>query len=191
MSGVHKPLEDPDQQLHIRHVKADGGFLEDKEVRTGRRGTRGPPQIVPSQLLLASHFDKPCEQMTYKPDPLRFSATERRAGLAELEIPQSRVRKRLQCAPDLRHARKEAQRFFDRKPEDLGDVAVPIGDIERFAVEAAPSATFATHEGGWQKIHLELDLSGPFALRAPPLGAIEGKPARQIPAQPRVRRLRE
>src|ERR1019366_8660199 len=93
MPRVHEPLEDSDQQLHIRHVKADGGFLKDKEVRTGCRGTNRLPRVVPAQLLLTLDIAEACKKMTHKPYPLRFSSAQRRAGLAELDISQSCVGK--------------------------------------------------------------------------------------------------
>ena len=64
-----------------------------------------------------------------------------------------------------------------------------MSSVSRLKRHAA--ADLAAHEGGRQEVHFQFESPGAFALRATPLGAVEGKPARAVTAQARFGNLGE
>src|SRR5579859_6156812 len=124
-------------------------------------------------------------------DALGLPATERRARLAEFEVIQAGISECLQGALDPFERREKSERLFHGQIKDFGDVAVVELDVERFAIESRALANFTADKRRGQKIHLQLDGAGAFTLGAAPLGAVEGKSAGRVAAQPRLGHLGE
>ena len=178
MTSVHQALQHFDQPLHVRHVQADGRFLKNEKVSAWA-------------AIEEVWFFEPGEQVRNELDALSFAAAKRRAGLAQLQVTQTGIAKRLQRALDFWQTAKELERFFHGHFEHLRDVAAVILDFERLAIETTAATSFATHKRGRQEIHLQLDVAGAFTFRATALRAVEREPARAVTAQPRFRHLRK
>src|SRR5688572_21474570 len=128
--------------------------------------------------------------MGHQLHPLRLATAQRRAGLTQSDIIQTRIPQGFEGPGDLYEAAKELDRFFHRKVQRLGDVLAAILDVERLPIEARAGAGFAADKSGREKVHLQLDIAGAFALRATALGAVERKAARSVTAQARIGHLR-
>src|SRR5262249_37553090 len=75
--------------------------------------------------------------------------------------------------------------------EDIGNVLAFVSDLERFAVVAAPVASFACHIHWWQKVHLDLEQTVALAFLAPAAFHIETESSGFIAPNSRGGKARE
>ena len=141
---VDEALDDADEFVHVGHVQADRGLLEDEEV--GFTGAKGGTGI----LFQAG------EEVRDEFDPLGLAAAEGGADLAEAEVIQAGVAESLEGAADFGVRGEELEGLGNAEIKDLGDVFAAVFDFEGLVVEAHPLAGFATDEGGREETHLEL-----------------------------------
>ena len=86
---------------------------------------------------------------------------------------------------------EERKRVLDRHVEDLGDVLPPVGDLERLAVVAPPSANLTGNVHVGKEVHLDFDLAVALAGLAAAAAHIEAEATRGISARLRLLRRGE
>ena len=123
--------------------------------------------------------------------PLRFTAAQRRTGLAEFQVIQPGIAQRFQWPAYPRECAEEFDGFGDAEFEHLRDVFPAQFDVERFAAEPLSVAGFAADERRGQKIHFQFDGARAFTFGTTPLRAVEGESPGRVAAQTRFRQLRE
>src|SRR3989344_1866477 len=109
---------------------------------------------------------------------LSLAAGKRRRALAEFQIVESHVRKRLQSVRDGRDVFKERERLFDRHGEDVMDAFLLVSHFECFFHESFAPAYIAGHIHRRQKVHFNGDKSVPLARFTAPALHIEGEASR-------------
>ena len=140
ISRVHQFLKHLDQAVDIRDMQTRGRLVEDVD-----RPSCGPPGQLRRQL-----------------DALRLAAGERGRRLADLDIIQPHILKRLELAGNLRDAREKFQPLLYGHFQHVVDALALIFDFERLAVVAPPLAHVARDVDVRQKVHFDFD--DPVAL---------------------------
>jgi hypothetical protein len=98
---IHQPVQHPDELLDVRHVQADGRLIQD--IEGAGRG--------------ASRLGQLGDQL----DPLRLSAAQRRALLAEGDVAQSHILEQLQRVADSLVEAEELHSLLDAHGQHVGD----------------------------------------------------------------------
>jgi hypothetical protein len=179
VSGIDEAMEDIEEESDIGHVKADGGFFEEKEVVGSAPGGQGVG------------IGEAGEEVRDEFDALRFAAAEGGAGLAEFQVSEARIVEGGQGAGDTWKRLKEFERFLDGEIEDLGDVLVVELDIEGFTAEPASGTGFAQDKGRREEVHFEFDAAGALAFGATALGTVEREASGAVAAETRFGQLSE
>src|SRR5690606_12834850 len=87
-----------------------------------------------------------------------------------------------EIAADLRNVLEQFGGLADRHLEDVGDRMPAVLDRQRFLVVALAPAGIALDPDVGEEVHLDALLAVPFAVFAPPAGAIEAKPRGAVAA---------
>ena len=91
--------------------------------------------------------------------PLGLATGKRRGGLAQGEVFESDIAKRLQSPPDRVLAAKVAERLFDGHLEHVGDRAAPVSHLEDLAAKPATLALGTRGADVGQELHVDFDLA--------------------------------
>src|SRR6185503_15155902 len=111
--------------------------------------------------------------------------------LAEPDVVEPDVVKRLEAALDLRDVLEELERLLDRHLEHVRDRLALETDVERLAVVALAVALLAGHVDVGQEMHLDLDLAVATADLASAALDVEAEAAGLVAARPRLLSLGE
>ena len=101
VARVHEAMQHVDEFFHVRHVQADGGFVEHVQRVLLLLPRRAP--------FLAAHLG----ELGHELDALRLAAGQRGTRLAEREIPQAHVLQQPQRVMDGGVRREEFDRVID------------------------------------------------------------------------------
>ena len=170
-TALHKPVHHLEQALHVRHVQADGGLVQQVQRLWTPDGRR-----------LALHAG----EFRHEFDALGFTTRECRAWLAQTQIAKPHLAQQFQRPRDGGMCFEEDRGIGDAHVEHLADAALAVAHFERFAVEARATALLAGHAHIGQEAHLYLLHALPFAGLASAAGRVEGKTARREAAQTRL-----
>src|SRR5215470_15148718 len=140
VAQVYESLQHVEQLAHVLEMQTRGRLVQDVDG-----AARGAARKLFGQL-----------------DALRLAAGERRRRLAEFDVAQADLVKRLQLLFDLWVIFEQRQGFFDRRVQQLRDVLALVAHVERLAVVSAAPAHFAGDVDVGQEVHL--DALQPVAL---------------------------
>ena len=132
---IHQTVEDIEQLAHIVEVQASCRLIEHVQRGAGR----------------------PSAQLGGQFDPLGLTARERGCRLAQTDVSETHVDKCLQVPCNGRLGRKEAESFFARKVQHVGDGLAPERDLQRVSVVAVAVAHLTGNVDIGQEMHLDAD----------------------------------
>ena len=158
VSGVHQPLQNLQQLLHIVGVQARGGLVQDIEG-----AARGPAGQLRGQL-----------------HPLGLAAGQGGGGLAQLHIAQAHVAQGAELFGDFRHRGEELQGLLRRHVQHVGDALALVAHLQGLPVIALAAAHLAGDVYVGQEVHLDFQHTVAAAGLAPAALGVEGEPPRAI-----------
>jgi hypothetical protein len=166
VAGVDEPVQLAQQERDVRGVQSRGGLVEQVERVAAVR-----------PLELGGELDALC-----------LTSAELGRRLSQSQVAQAHLAQRAKAACGGRHVGEERRGVVDGQGEDLRDVLVAVGDLERLGVVAIPVARRAGCVGAGQEEQLDGDESLALTGLAAALGDVEGEAARAVAAGPgRVR----
>ena len=169
VAAVGQPVQDVEQLVNVGKVQAGGGLVQNIQ-----RAPRAFARQFVGQL-----------------DALRLPARERRGGLAQLDVAQPHVVKRLQVAFDFGNGVKKFQRLGYAHIQHVGDVFAFKGNLQGILVKAFAVAFLALDVNVGQELHLYFQNAVSLAFFTAAAFDVEGKTSRLVAAAFGLRHLRK
>ena len=183
--GFDETAEGAQQLGDVLEVQAGGGFVE-QEQRA---------HVTPAHGHVTDRIGVR-RKMFCELQALRFTAGERRHGLAEPQVIEADVRQRLQAAQHVGVSGEVFDRLRNRHLQHIGDAACGLavrrdGDFEHLRPETPAVAVRATQVHVGQELHLHMLEAVAPAGRAASVAGVEAEHAGLVAAFLRCGRSRE
>ena len=167
VAGINEAVQEIDETADVGQVKTNGRLLEEKKMMGRTPGAALGPGLVGGDLGRG--------QFGHQFQALGFPSGKSRAGLAKLEVAQTRFREETARGGKAGLSGKELRGLFGGEMKGIVDRFFPIPDGENLLFPAVAVALLATNVRGWEEVHLDADRAGAVAGWATTWPGIMGK----------------
>ena len=193
VAGIDEAVHDVQQFLHVGHVQADGGLVQDVEgaavddlalvAGLARAGAGGGLGLGFAQRVDLFGEGANLGQFGDELDALGLAAGQGGALLPQGEVAQAHVLQQLQRVGDGAPRGEELQGFVHSHVQHVGDGLAVEADLVGLGVETSAAAGVAEDAHVGQEVHLDGAHALAFAGGAAAAGGVEGEARGGVAAQ--------